>query len=85
MRAEGGRIVTTLGKLTGSTLTPLPKKKAVAAEARPAPVAEPKKAEETEDDDLTCSMCLSSFWYKNELLEHMKTTHNVDKTEKKMK
>ena len=68
VRAEGGKIVTTLGKLSGSKLIPIPKKRPV-----------------VDDDDLTCNMCLSSFWYKNELLEHMKNTHNIGKAEPAVK
>jgi hypothetical protein len=30
-----------------------------------------------EDDGLTCRMCLQSFWYKTELLDHLKTTHSI--------
>ena len=32
---------------------------------------------EEEDDGLTCRMCLQSFWFKRELLEHLKTTHSI--------
>lgn len=38
-----------------------------------------------EDDGLTCRMCLASYWYKAELLDHLKTTHSItdpDKYEK---
>ena len=36
--------------------------------------------EESDDDsDLTCSVCLSSFWYTRELQEHMRTDHGMDK------
>ena len=37
-------------------------------------------AEESEEDsDLTCSVCMSSFWYSRQLQEHMRTDHGVDK------
>jgi len=95
VRAEGGKIVTTLGKLTGTTLAPITKKKVAAAEqearalqqaaAAAAAAAAAKKDFDSDDDDLTCTMCLSSFWYKNELLEHMRNTHNIENPEKHIK
>ena len=37
-------------------------------------------AEESDDDsDLTCSVCMSSFWYSRQLQEHMRTDHGMDK------
>ena len=30
-----------------------------------------------EDDGLTCRMCLQQFWYKSELLDHLKGTHSI--------
>ena len=37
-------------------------------------------AEESDDDsDLSCSVCMSSFWYTRELQEHMRTDHGMDK------
>ena len=30
-----------------------------------------------DDDDLTCRVCLSSFWYRTQLLEHLQKTHSV--------
>ena len=110
MRAEGGKIVTTLGKLTGTTLAPITKKKVAAAEqearhqqqkaaaaaaalaaseaaaaAAAAASAASSSRLDDDDDDLTCHMCLSSFWYRNELLEHMKNTHNIENPEKHLK
>ena len=36
--------------------------------------------EESDDDsDLTCSVCMSSYWYSRELQEHMRTEHGMDK------
>jgi hypothetical protein len=32
---------------------------------------------EDEDDGLTCRMCLQSFWYKAQLLDHLKSTHSI--------
>ena len=31
---------------------------------------------------VTCPVCMSSFWYPNQTLEHMKTAHNYDNPEK---
>ena len=30
-----------------------------------------------DDDDLTCRVCLSSFWYRTQLIEHLEKTHSV--------
>ena len=30
-----------------------------------------------EDDGLTCRMCLQQFWYKTELLDHLKGSHSI--------
>ena len=30
-----------------------------------------------DDDDLTCRVCLSSFWYKNQVVEHLQAAHSV--------
>jgi len=38
------------------------------------------KAEDSafdEDADLTCRVCFSSYWYRNHVLEHLKTAHGV--------
>lgn len=35
-----------------------------------------------EDDGLTCRMCLASYWYKAELLEHLKTVHSITEPDK---
>lgn len=100
VRSEEGKIVTTLGRLTGSTLvSPHNKKKmAVSAEqeakmkaaaalaSRKTVTSNPLFRDGDDDeDDLTCNMCLSSFWYRQELIDHMKNTHNVEKPEKHIK
>ena len=37
-------------------------------------------AEESDDDsDLTCSVCMSSFWYSRQLQEHIRTQHGMHK------
>jgi len=58
-------------------------------QARPvAPAAAPKRPTKTafddsdEEEDLTCKMCQSSFWFKSQLVEHLTTTHNVENPEK---
>ena len=42
------------------------------------------KDDDDSDDDyqLTCSICLSSFWYANQTYDHMKSVHNVENPEK---
>ena len=37
---------------------------------------------EDEDDGLTCRMCLQSFWYKAQLVDHLKSTHSVTDPER---
>ena len=32
---------------------------------------------EDDDDDLTCRICMSSFWYKSQIIEHLSKTHSV--------
>lgn len=103
VRSEEGKIVTTLGRLTGNTLVPPHNKKkmaaaaeheakmkaaaaaAAAAAARKPVTSNPLFKEDDDEEDLTCTMCLSSFWYRNELIDHMKNTHNVEKPEKHLK
>ena len=51
----------------------------------PSAVVTPKKAATVakvsdgfeDEDDLTCRVCLSSFWYRNQLVEHLRNTHSV--------
>lgn len=38
--------------------------------------------EDEEDEQLTCPVCLSSFWYPNQTSEHMKSVHNIENPEK---
>ena len=46
-----------------------------------------KKDDDDSDDDsqLTCSICLSSFWYANQTYEHMKSAHSIENPEKFIK
>merc|ERR1712045_657749 len=37
-----------------------------------------KSSREDEDTNLTCPVCLSSFWYPNQTHEHMKNVHNIE-------
>ena len=30
-----------------------------------------------EDDGLTCRLCLQPFWYKAQLIDHLKETHSI--------
>jgi len=42
------------------------------------PKPPPKEIDPFEDDeDLTCRLCLNAFWYKPQVLEHLKTVHSV--------
>eukprot|EP00092_Neocalanus_flemingeri_P010384 GFUD01011192.1.p1 GENE.GFUD01011192.1~~GFUD01011192.1.p1 ORF type:complete len:641 (+),score=221.43 GFUD01011192.1:47-1969(+) len=45
-----------------------------------------KDADDSDDDSqLTCSICLSSFWYANQTFEHMKKAHSIENPEKFIK
>ena len=53
---------------------------------KPEPVAPPKEVDPFEDDeDLTCRICLNAFWYKSQILEHLKTVHSVQDPEMYLK
>ena len=51
--------------------------------------AQTKKSFRLDDDDedanLTCPVCLSSFWYPNQTHEHMKNVHNIENPGKYIK
>ena len=34
-----------------------------------------------DDEDLSCRLCLSAFWYKTEILDHLKTSHKIQDPE----
>jgi hypothetical protein len=88
VRAESGRIVTTIdpspllksalgtsssssiGSRNGSSIS-----NTLSSSSRP---VEKKLEDDDDDDDLSCHLCLSSFWYKNELLEHLKESITMD-------
>ncbi len=88
VRAESGRIVTTIdpspllksalgtsssiGSRNGSSST----SNTLGSSSRQ--VVEKKLEDDDDDDDLSCHLCLSSFWYKNELLEHLKESIMMD-------
>ena len=44
-----------------------------------------QKGDDSDEDLLSCSICMSSFWYPNQTFEHMKSVHNVDNPEKFLK
>ena len=48
------------------------------------PVAK-KFNNDDDEEDLTCPICLSSFWYPNQKAEHMKSAHNNQQTSSKVK
>jgi hypothetical protein len=89
VRAESGRIVTTIdpspllksalgtssssiGSRNGSSST---SGNTISSSSRQ---VEKKLEDDDDDDDLSCHLCLSSFWYKNELLEHLKESIMMD-------
>ena len=61
VRAEGGRIVT--------TIDPSPLLKTALGNNSS---SRQRDEDDDDDDDLSCHLCLSSFWYKKELLDHLK-------------
>merc|ERR1719430_874115 len=46
-----------------------------------------KKFDDDSDDDsqLTCSICLSSFWYANQTFDHMESAHSIENPAKFIK
>lgn len=49
---------------------------------KPQPPPPPKEVDPFEDDeDLTCRICLNAFWYKTQIVEHLKTVHSVQDPE----
>jgi hypothetical protein len=96
VRAESGRIVTTIdpspllksalgtsssssiGSRNGSSST---SSNILGSSSRQ---VEKKLEDDDDDDDLSCHLCLSSFWYKNELLEHLKESIMMDYRLKKV-
>jgi len=60
---------------------------AVPKSAIAVPTSSAKKYDDDSDDDsqLTCSICLSSFWYANQTYEHMKSAHSIENPEKFIK
>jgi hypothetical protein len=90
VRAESGRIVTTIdpspllksalgtssssiGSRNGSSTT-----SGNTISSSSSRQVEKKLEDDDDDDDLSCHLCLSSFWYKNELLEHLKESITMD-------
>lgn len=49
------------------------------------PAVSKSKFDEDDDENLTCPVCLSSFWYPNQTLEHLKSAHNYDNPEQYLK
>ena len=45
----------------------------------------PADDDDDEEEDLTCKVCQSSFWFKGQLVEHLKNTHKVEDTDKYFK
>jgi hypothetical protein len=49
----------------------------IAAKNKEAAVTKTEDNLDDDDDDLTCRVCLSSFWYKNEVMDHLQSVHSV--------
>ena len=43
------------------------------------------KFDDDDEENLTCPVCMSSFWYPNQTLEHLKTVHKQENPEKYLK
>ena len=81
----GGIIRTADGKIISKlTKRPLANVTKMTAGMRPTASTSSsfKMGDSDDDDDLTCRICLSSYWYKNEVLEHLKSTHSIEDPEK---
>ena len=64
--------------ITGKRVTANFGKKMIQPQVKPQPAAPPKEVDPFEDDeDLTCRICLNAFWYKSQIVGHLKTVHNV--------
>ena len=58
----------------------------VPKQAMKSPVKKPSRPDDDDDDvNLTCPVCLSSFWYPNQTHEHMKNVHNIENPGKYIK
>lgn len=81
VRAEGGRIVTTIdpSPLLKNALGSSNNGRSVGR------LAADKDEDDDDDDDLSCHLCLSSFWYRNELLEHLKSAHSLEESASRLK
>ena len=50
---------------------------------KPAPVE--KVDDDDDDEDFSCRVCQAVFWFKGQLVDHLKNTHNVDNPDKYLK
>ena len=50
---------------------------------KPAPVE--KVDDDDDDEDFSCRVCQAVFWFKGQLVDHLKSTHNVDNPDKYLK
>ena len=50
---------------------------------KPAPVE--KVDEDDDDEDFSCRVCQAVFWFKGQLVDHLKNTHNVENPDKYLK
>ena len=50
---------------------------------KPSPVA--KIDDEDEEEDFSCRVCQAVFWFKGQLVDHLKSTHNVENPDKYLK
>ena len=58
----------------------------VPKQAMKSPVKKSSRQDDDDDDvNLTCPVCLSSFWYPNQNHEHMKNVHNIENPGKYIK
>ena len=58
----------------------------VPKQAMKSPVKKSSRQDDDDDDvNLTCPVCLSSFWYPNQTHEHMKNVHNIENPGKYIK
>ena len=79
---------TSVGKKLPSSMikvgsTSKPKPMSSGQVKKPAPVE--KIDDDDDDEDFSCRVCQAVFWFKGQLVDHLKNTHNVENPDKYLK
>ena len=67
----------------GSASKPKPMAMSSGQVKKPAPVE--KIDDDDDDEDFSCRVCQAVFWFKGQLVDHLKSTHNVENPDKYLK